>query len=323
MVLHTKCRSRKGTLVYVNYTAKVKDTGEAIETTIEEEAKKLDIYDADRRYEPRLVAVGEDWVLKGLDEEIAKMDVGEKKTAELPPDRAWGGQGPDAPEDGAAPQVRREGGRAAGRGRGGDGQPRRGRPVHRVREGPGGLQPQAGGQDPGLRHRGGEEGRAGRGHDPLAHQEAVPGRGREDRVHPERGRRLGHDPGRGFPGRGAPVHQEGHRERRAPLRPRGEEGHVHGGLPAQGRGGQGEGARPRQKRRAAAQKPQRRRKKRSRRPSGAKSRRSSWRARPRSSCRASPSRVSCSGRALSRAPRRAPSLSRRPRSRAPPPRSAR
>jgi FKBP-type peptidyl-prolyl cis-trans isomerase SlyD len=84
----------KGTLVYVNYSAKVKDTGEPIETTIEEEAKKLNIYDADRRYEPRLVAVGEDWVLKGLDEEIAKMDVGEKKTAELPPDRAWGGRDP-------------------------------------------------------------------------------------------------------------------------------------------------------------------------------------------------------------------------------------
>lgn len=84
----------KGTLVYVNYTAKVKDTGDPIETTLEEEAKKLNIYDADRRYEPRLVAVGEEWVLKGLDEEISGMDVGEKKTAELPPDRAWGGRDP-------------------------------------------------------------------------------------------------------------------------------------------------------------------------------------------------------------------------------------
>ena len=84
----------KGTLVYVNFTAKVKDTGEPIETTVEDEAKKLNIHDPDRRYEPRLVAVGEEWVLKGLDEEIAKMDIGEKKTAELPPDRAWGGRDP-------------------------------------------------------------------------------------------------------------------------------------------------------------------------------------------------------------------------------------
>ncbi len=84
----------KGTLVYVNYTAKVKDTGDPIATTMEEEAKKLNIYDSERRYEPRLVSVGEDWVLKGLDEEISKMDVGEKKTAELAPDRAWGGRDP-------------------------------------------------------------------------------------------------------------------------------------------------------------------------------------------------------------------------------------
>jgi len=84
----------KSTLVYVNYTAKVKDTGEAIETTIEDQAKKLEIYDADRRYEPRLVSVGEGWVLKGLDEEIAKMTVGEKKTVELPPERAWGVRDP-------------------------------------------------------------------------------------------------------------------------------------------------------------------------------------------------------------------------------------
>lgn len=89
-MFHSNMTFAKGTLVYVNYTAKVKDTGEAIETTVEDEAKKLNIHDAERKYEPRLVAVGEGWVLKGLDEEIAKMDVGEKKTAELPPDRAWG-----------------------------------------------------------------------------------------------------------------------------------------------------------------------------------------------------------------------------------------
>ena len=84
----------KGTLIYVNYTAKVKDTGEAIESTVEDEAKKLNIYDPERRYEPRLVSVGEDWVLKGLDEEIAKMDTGERKTVELSPEKAWGERDP-------------------------------------------------------------------------------------------------------------------------------------------------------------------------------------------------------------------------------------
>src|SRR5579863_5702575 len=84
----------KGTLIYVNYTAKVKDTGEAIESTVEDEAKKLNIYDPERNYSPRLVSVGEDWVLKGLDEEIAKMDAGERKTVELLPQKAWGDRDP-------------------------------------------------------------------------------------------------------------------------------------------------------------------------------------------------------------------------------------
>ncbi len=84
----------KGALIYVNYTAKVKDTGEAIESTVADEAKKLNIYDPDRRYEPRLVSVGEDWVLKGLDEEISRMSTGERKTVELPPEKAWGERDP-------------------------------------------------------------------------------------------------------------------------------------------------------------------------------------------------------------------------------------
>jgi peptidylprolyl isomerase len=77
-------------LVYVNFTAKVKDTDEAVETTIEEESKKLGIYDQARRYEPRLVAVGEGWMLKGLEDEIGKMAIGEKKTIELAPSKAYG-----------------------------------------------------------------------------------------------------------------------------------------------------------------------------------------------------------------------------------------
>jgi peptidylprolyl isomerase len=55
----------KGSLVLIDYTAKLKDTNQMFETTREEEAKKLDLYDATRKYEPRLVSMGEGWVLKG------------------------------------------------------------------------------------------------------------------------------------------------------------------------------------------------------------------------------------------------------------------
>lgn len=84
----------KGTLVFANYTARVKDTGEGIESTIEEEAKKLKIYEETRKYEPRLVAVGEGWLISGLDAEVAKLSVGEKKEIELSPEKAFGARDP-------------------------------------------------------------------------------------------------------------------------------------------------------------------------------------------------------------------------------------
>ncbi len=84
----------KGTLIFANYTARVKDTGEGIESTVEDEAKKLKIYEESRRYEPRLVAVGEGWLIAGLDAEVAKLSVGDRKEIELPPEKAFGARDP-------------------------------------------------------------------------------------------------------------------------------------------------------------------------------------------------------------------------------------
>jgi len=84
----------RGDLIFTTYTAKVKDTGEVIETTSEVEAKKFGIADSERRYGPRLVAVGEGWVLAGLDDEIKKMGTGEKRAIELPPAKAFGERDP-------------------------------------------------------------------------------------------------------------------------------------------------------------------------------------------------------------------------------------
>ena len=84
----------KGSLIFANYTAVVKDTGEGIDTTVEERAKALNIYDPQRKYDPRLVAVGEGWLISGLDSEVMKMGVGEKKQIEVPPEKAYGVRDP-------------------------------------------------------------------------------------------------------------------------------------------------------------------------------------------------------------------------------------
>lgn len=85
----------KGSLVLLDYTAKVKDTNEVFETTREEEAKKTDLYDPTRKYEPRLVSVGEAWVLKGLDEALANAGVGDRLNVVVTPDKGFGERDPN------------------------------------------------------------------------------------------------------------------------------------------------------------------------------------------------------------------------------------
>ena len=80
----------KGSLILVEYTAKVKDTNEVFETTIEAEAKKHSLHDPDIKYQPKLVSVGESWVIKGLDEALANSKVGDKTTIEVKPDKGFG-----------------------------------------------------------------------------------------------------------------------------------------------------------------------------------------------------------------------------------------
>jgi peptidylprolyl isomerase len=85
----------KSSLVLVDYTARVKDTNEIFETTREDEAKKTEHYDPTRKYEPRLVSVGESWVLKGLDEALSKANVGDRMNVEVTPDKGFGDRDPN------------------------------------------------------------------------------------------------------------------------------------------------------------------------------------------------------------------------------------
>ena len=81
---------QKGTLILVDYTAKVKDSNEVFETTREADAKTNSIFDANVKYQPRLISVGESWVLKGLDDALLNANAGEKLSVEVPPEKGFG-----------------------------------------------------------------------------------------------------------------------------------------------------------------------------------------------------------------------------------------
>ena len=82
----------KGSLILIDYTARLKDTDKVFDTTIEEDAKKHSIHESNVPYQPKLVSIGEYnySVLQGLDEALAKTSVGDKLTIEVTPDKAFG-----------------------------------------------------------------------------------------------------------------------------------------------------------------------------------------------------------------------------------------
>ncbi len=86
---------QKGDFILIDYVARVKETGEVFDTTIEEVAKKERLYKEGEIYEPKLVVVGEGWVLKALDESFLSMEVGKPSVVEIPPEKAFGLRDPE------------------------------------------------------------------------------------------------------------------------------------------------------------------------------------------------------------------------------------
>jgi len=95
----------KRALIHITYTAKIKDTEEVFDTTVEKDfdttpkvsdttvekdVKEHPTHGQNVKHVPRLVSVGESWVLKGLDEALANASVGDKLLVEVTPDKGLG-----------------------------------------------------------------------------------------------------------------------------------------------------------------------------------------------------------------------------------------
>ena len=86
----------KGEFISLNYTCKVKESGEVVDTTLEEVAKQAGLHKHEGEhthehvYEPLLVIVGEGWVPKGVDESLIGMETSDKKSVEISPEKGYG-----------------------------------------------------------------------------------------------------------------------------------------------------------------------------------------------------------------------------------------
>ena len=81
---------QEGDFILVDYVARIEETGEIVDLTLEDVAKKEKIYKEDGIYKPKLVVVGEGWFIKGFEEGLIGLKVGGKAEIRVPPEKGFG-----------------------------------------------------------------------------------------------------------------------------------------------------------------------------------------------------------------------------------------
>src|SRR5712692_398710 len=85
---------KPGDFLLVNFTLKVKESGETVDTTYDAVAKDTHLHREDSTYGPRFIILGEGWLPKGLEDSLVGTDIGKQTTVELPPDKGFGTRDP-------------------------------------------------------------------------------------------------------------------------------------------------------------------------------------------------------------------------------------
>jgi len=85
---------KPGDFLLVNYTLKVKESGETVDTTFDSVAKDAHIHREDATFRPKFIILGEGWLPKGLEESLVGLDPGTSKTVELTPEKGFGARDP-------------------------------------------------------------------------------------------------------------------------------------------------------------------------------------------------------------------------------------
>jgi len=85
---------KPGDFLLVNFTLKVKESGETVDTTYDAVAKDAHLHREDATYGPRFIILGEGWLPKGLEDSLVGADIGKQTTVELPPEKGYGTRDP-------------------------------------------------------------------------------------------------------------------------------------------------------------------------------------------------------------------------------------
>lgn len=85
---------KTGDFISIDYIGRVKESGEIFDVTTEKDAKSAGVYNPKISYRPVNIVVGGDFTIKGLDEALKEMKLGEKKKVIVPPEKGFGNRSP-------------------------------------------------------------------------------------------------------------------------------------------------------------------------------------------------------------------------------------
>ncbi len=85
---------KEGDFVELDYTGRIVDDNIVFDTTLEADAKKNGLYDANTKYEPVRICVGKRHVIEGLDRSLVGRETGREYVFNVRPEEAFGQKNP-------------------------------------------------------------------------------------------------------------------------------------------------------------------------------------------------------------------------------------
>jgi len=87
-------KTKKHDFIEIEYIGKIKSTGKIFDLTSEKLAKEKNLYNENIEYGPKIICVGENFIIPGLDKQLIGKETNKTYTLEIPAEEAFGKKDP-------------------------------------------------------------------------------------------------------------------------------------------------------------------------------------------------------------------------------------
>ena len=83
-------KTKKGDFIEIDFVGRVKDSNKIFDLTLEKVAKENNIHNPKQTYKPVIICLGQNEIIKGLDEELTNKEVNKQLKLEITTEKAFG-----------------------------------------------------------------------------------------------------------------------------------------------------------------------------------------------------------------------------------------